>query len=371
MKIGVILGTRPEIIKLAPVIRECEKRKLDYFILHTGQHYSYEMDKVFFEELNLPLPRYNLEIGSHIYGKQLNLMIKGIENILKKEMPDIVLVLGDTNSVLAGTLAAHNLRIKIGHIEGGLRSYEIMIEEINRVLVGLHAHYHFAPTSLSKENLLREDIDESKIFITGNTIVDALYENIKIADNKYDILKKFNLEKDSYILVTAHRPESVDNKVNLTNILNGLSLVYEKFNLPIIFSIHPRTKNRIKEFNLEISKGINIIDPQGYLEFLQLMANSRLIITDSGGLQEESCVLKVPCVTIREATERPESIYVGSNVLAGYDPIRMLENSEKMINKERNWENPFGDGKAGEKIVGTIVDNFKMNYKFSQEWNKF
>ena len=370
MKIGVVLGTRPEIIKLAPIIRECEERKLDYFILHSGQHYSYELDKVFFEELNLPLPKYNLEIGSHIYGKQLNLMINGIENTLKKEMPDIVLVLGDTNTVLAGTLAAHRLGIKIGHIESGLRSYEIMIEEINRVLAGLHASYHFVPTNLSKDNLLKEGVDESKIFITGNTIVDALLENINIANNKYNILKKFNLEKDNYILVTAHRPESVDNKINLTNILKGLELVYEKFNIPIIFSIHPRTKNRIKEFNLEIPKGVIDIEPQGYLKFIQLMANSRLIITDSGGLQEESCVLKVPCVTIREVTERPESVQVGSNMLAGYDPLKILECSEQMINKNRNWENPFGDGKAGEKIVDTLINSFKMGYKFSQEWSK-
>jgi UDP-N-acetylglucosamine 2-epimerase (non-hydrolysing) len=371
MKLSIILGTRPEIIKMAPVIRECEKRKLDYFILHTGQHYSYNMDKIFFEELNLSLPKYNLEIGSHIYGRQLNLMINGIQNILKKEMPDIVLVLGDTNTVLAGALAAHRLGIKIGHIESGLRSYEIMMEEINRVLVGLHASYHFAPTRISKENLLKEGIEESRIFITGNTIVDSLLENINIANNKYDILKKFNLEKDNYILVTLHRPENVDNKYILQNILKGLELTYEKFNLPIIFSVHPRTRNRIKEFNLKIKDEINIIDPQGYLEFLQLMANSRLIITDSGGLQEESCVLKVPCVTIREVTERPESIEVGSNILAGYDPVKILECSQEMMNKDRNWENPFGDGKAGKKIIDNIINIFKMNYKFSQEWNKF
>ena len=355
MKIGVILGTRPEIIKLAPVIRECEKRKLDYFILHTGQHYSYEMDKIFFDELNLPKPKYNLEIGSHIYGKQLMLMVKGLEKILKKERPDVILVLGDTNTVLCGALVAHRLGIKVGHVEAGLRSYEIMIEEINRTLVGLHARYHFAPTNLSKNNLLKENVEESKIFVTGNTIVDALYENLKLANSKYDILKKFNLEKNSYALVTAHRPETVDDKNNLRNVLNGLKLVYEKLNTKIIFPMHPRTKNKIKEFKLKIPKGILITEPQGYLEFLQLMANARLIITDSGGIQEESCVLKIPCVTIRESTERPETLEVKSNLLAGYDPIKILKYSKTMVNKERNWENPFGDGTSASKIIDTIL----------------
>ena len=359
MRLAFILGTRPEITKMAPVIKECEKNNLDYFILHTGQHYSYEMDKVFFEELNLPQPKYNLEVGSHIYGKQLGLMIKRVEETLKLEKPDVVLVLGDTNSVLAGTLAAHRLGIKIAHIESGLRSYEIMIEEINRVLAGLHADYNFAPTNISKENLLKEDIPESRIFVTGNTFVDALLENIKIANNKYNILSKYGLEKDSYIVVTAHRPETVDDRRRLRNVLKGLELVYEKFNMPLVFPMHPRTKNKIKEFNLKIPKGLVVLEPQGYLEMLQLMANSKLIITDSGGLQEEGCVLKVPCVTIREVTERPETLQVGSNMLAGYDPIKILKYSEEMINKERNWENPFGDGKAAEKIIDIITKNFK------------
>ena len=180
------------------------------------------MDKIFFEELNLPLPKYNLDIKSHLYGKQLNLMINGLESILKKENPNVVLVQGDTNTVLTGTLAAYRLGIKIGHVEAGLRSYEIIIEEINRVLTGLHASYHFAPTKKSRENLLKEKIDEKTIFVTGNTAIDAIFENIKIIKNKYDILKKFNLKRDNYILVTAHRPECVDNQNNLKNVIFGL-----------------------------------------------------------------------------------------------------------------------------------------------------
>ncbi len=353
MKIGIILGTRPEIIKLAPIIRELEKKKLDYFIIHTGQHYAYNLDKIFFEELNLPQPKYNLEVGSHIYGKQMSLIIKNLEEKLKLENPDIILVEGDTNSVLAGALVANKLGIKIGHVEAGLRVYQIMIEEFNRSLTGVYVDYHFAPTSLSKENLLKEDVPESKIFITGNTIVDALFENIKLANSKYNILSKYNLEKDNYILVTLHRPESVDNKKNLRSILKGVELLNDK----IIFPIHPRTKNRLKEFNLNLPSNIIEIEPQGYFEFLQLMINAKLVITDSGGVQEETCILKVPCVTLREGTERPETLQVGSNMLAGYDPMKILEYSKTMLKKERNWDNPFGDGKSAEKIVNIITSN--------------
>lgn len=357
MKICIVIGTRPEIIKLAPVIKECEKRKLDYFIIHTGQHYSYELDKIFFEQLNLPNPKYNLEVGSHSYGKQVNLMINKLINVLKKENPDIVLVEGDTNTVLAGALAANSLNIKIGHVEAGLRSYQIMIEEINRTLTGIYASYHFSPTLISKDNLLRENIDEDKIFITGNTIVDALLENIKIANNK-DVLKDYNLEKNNYVLVTAHRAESVDDRRNLRNILKSLELLNEKFKIPVIYPIHPRTKNRIKEFNLN-SKGINYINPIGYFEFLNLINNAKLVITDSGGVQEETCILKVPCVTIREATERPETLQIGSNILAGYDTVKIVNCCKIMINKERNWENPFGDGKTAERIIDIITKSFK------------
>ena len=371
MKIGIILGCRPEIIKLAPVIKECEKRKLDYFVIHTGQHYSYNLDKVFFEELNLPDPKYNLEVGSHAYGKQVNLMIKKLKEILKEEKPGIVLVEGDTNTVLAGALSAHDLGIKIGHVEAGLRSYEVMVEEFNRVLTGIYADYHFAPTSKAKENLLKENIEESKIFVTGNTIVDTLSENVKISDNKYDILKELGLEKNNYFLLTIHRAECVENKERLKNILESLELIYKKFNIKIIFPIHPRTMNKLNDFNLKLPEGLINIEPLGYLRFLQLMQNAKLIITDSGGIQEEACVLKIPCVTIREATERPETLDVGGNMLTGYDPKKILDCIELMMSKERNWENPFGDGKAASKIIDIISNNFKIGYKFSQEWDKF
>jgi UDP-N-acetylglucosamine 2-epimerase (non-hydrolysing) len=356
MKIAIILGTRPEIIKMSPIIRKCEKQRLDYFILHTGQHYSYNLDKIFFEDLEIPEAKYNLDVGSGTHAEETGKMLIGIEKVLKEEKPDVVLVEGDTNTVMAGALAASKLHIKVGHIEAGLRSYDRnMPEEINRVLADHVSDYLFAPTEKAKENLLRKGIEENKIFVTGNTIVDTVYQNLEIARRKVNILNKLNLNPEEYFLVTAHRQENVDVKERLKDILDGLELIYHKFNLPIIYPIHPRTKKKIKEFGLEVPKGIELIEPLGFLEFLLLEANAKLVLTDSGGVQEETCILKVPCVTLRDNTERPETLNVGSNVLAGVNRNKILEGVKTMLSKERNWNNPFGDGKAGEKIIKVIT----------------
>jgi UDP-N-acetylglucosamine 2-epimerase (non-hydrolysing) len=350
--VAIILGTRPEIIKMSPIIRECKKQGLDYFILHTGQHYSYNLDKIFFNELELPAAKYNLDVGSGTHAEETGKMLIGIEKVLKEEKPDIILVEGDTNTVLAGALAASKLHIKVGHVEAGLRSYDRnMPEEINRILADHDSDYLFAPTEKAKKNLLREGIEENKIFVTGNTIVDAVYQNLEIARRKVDVLNKLNLNPEEYFLVTAHRQENVDIKERLKGILDGLELVHNDCNLPIIYPIHPRTKKKIREFGLKIPEGIELIKPLGFLEFLQLEANAKLVLTDSGGVQEETCILKVPCVTLRENTERPETLEVGSNVLAGVNQDKILESVKKMMNKERNWTNPFGEGKAGRAII--------------------
>jgi UDP-N-acetylglucosamine 2-epimerase (non-hydrolysing) len=360
MKISIILGTRPEIIKMSPVIRECEKQNIDYFILHTGQHYSYNVDKIFFEELELPAAKYNLDVGSGSHAEETGKMLIGIEKVLKEEKTDVVLVEGDTNTVLAGALAASKLHIKVGHVEAGLRSYDrTMPEEINRVLADHVSDYLFAPTEKAKVNLLREGILENKIFVTGNTIVDAVFQNLEIAKRKTNIRNKLNLTPEGYFLVTAHRQENVDEKERLKHILDGLELVYHKFNLPFIYPIHPRTKKKIREFGLEIPKGVELIEPLGFLEFLQLEANAKLVLTDSGGVQEETCILKVPCVTLRDNTERPETLEVGSNVLVGVNQETILEGVKKRISKERNWKNPFGDGKAGNRIIKILITNAK------------
>ena len=350
-KIAIIIGTRPEIIKMSPVIRECKKHSSDYFVLHTGQHYSYNLGKVFFQELELPEPKYNLNVGSGSHAEETGKMLIGIEKILLKEEPDLILVEGDTNTVLAGALAASKLSIKVGHVEAGLRSYDRdMPEEINRILVDHVSDYLFVPTEKAKENLLREGIHENKIFVTGNTIVDAVYQNLEIARKKTDIFKKLNLDKGGYVLITAHRQENVDEKASLKEIFEGLKLVHNELGVPLIYPIHPRTKKRIKEFGLKIVEGIELIEPVGFLEFLQLETNAKLVLTDSGGVQEESCILKIPCVTLRDNTERPETIEVGSNILAGTKPENILESVKYMLKRENNWENPFGDGNTGKRI---------------------
>jgi len=353
----IILGTRPEIIKMSPVIRYCEKNSVKYFVIHTGQHYNYNMDKLFFDELKLPPPKYNLNIGSGLHGKQTGLMLEKIEKILILEKPDIVLVEGDTNTVLAGALTATKLYIKVGHIEAGLRSYSReMPEEINRVLTDHLSDFLFAPTEKSKSNALKEGISEDKIIVVGNTIVDAVNQNLELSIKKGLILEKLGLKKRGYFLVTAHRQENVDHKHKLKNIIRGLEVVYDKLRLPIIYPIHPRTKKMLNGFKIKRFKGLHLIEPVGFLEFLQLEANAKLVLTDSGGVQEECCVLRVPCVTLRENTERPETLEVGANMLVGTNSKEIAKGVEKMINSERNWENPFGDGKSAEKIIKFLIN---------------
>jgi UDP-N-acetylglucosamine 2-epimerase (non-hydrolysing) len=226
MKLAIILGTRPEIIKLSSTIRECQKTNTPYFILHTGQHYSYNMDKIFFQQLELPDAKYNLDVGSGSHGQQTGKMLQGIEEILQKEKPTVVLVQGDTNTVLAGALAAAKLQIKVGHVEAGLRSYDRnMPEEINRVVADHTVDYLFAPTPQTAQILLKEGISENKVFMVGNTVVDALQQNLKIAKTKTDILQQLNVKPDEFMLATSHRQENVDNKTRFQGIIKGLQAI--------------------------------------------------------------------------------------------------------------------------------------------------
>ena len=362
MKVAIILGTRPEIIRMSSIIRECEKG-MEYFILHTGQHYSHNLDTIFFQELELPEPKYNLNVGSGSHAEETGKMLIGIEKILLKEKPDVALIEGDTNTVLAGALAASKLHIKIGHIEAGVRSYDrTMPEEINRIVTDHVSDYLFAPTEKARKILLKEGISEDKIFVTGNTIVDAIYQNLEIAQKKVNILNKLNLNSREYFLVTAHRQENVDVKERLKGILEGLELVYHEFNFPIIYPIHPRTMKMIKEFGLKIPLGVKLVDPLGFLEFLQLEEHANLILTDSGGIQMEAGILHTPCVTLRDNTEWLETIEVGSNMLAGCNPNNILKTVTTMINKNKNWENPFGDGTAGRQIINVLTNQLMEEY---------
>jgi UDP-N-acetylglucosamine 2-epimerase (non-hydrolysing) len=352
MKIAIVLGTRPEIIKMSPIIRESQEKGIDYFILHTGQHYTYNMDKIFFDKLRLPEPNYNLGIGSGTHAEETSKALVGIEKTLQTEKPTITLVEGDTNTVLAGALAAAKLGFNIGHVEAGLRSYDRrMPEETNRVLTDHISDLLFAPTERARENLLKEGISPDRIHVTGNTIVDCLMQNISLAQDE----KPVELDDENYFLLTLHRQENVDNKETLEGILDGLELIHQEFDLPVVYPIHPRTRKRIHEFGLTIPKGLTYIDPVDYLAFLRLEMEAKLILTDSGGVQEEACILKVPCITLRYNTERPETLDVGANALAGTEPKQILEKTKIMLSADRNWENPFGDGTAARKIIEIIL----------------
>lgn len=317
------------------------------------------MDSRFFADLKLPKPKYNLKIRGKSYEKQIGFMVRGISDILKKEKPDVVLVQGDTTSVLAGSLAANKLGIKVGHIEAGLRSRDLsMIEEINRIIVDHISDYLFVPTKDAFKNLIEEHCDKEKIHLTGNTIVDAVLQNIEIAEKTASPLKKLKLENKGYLLATAHRAENVDKKERLLGIISGLSLVGKESSAPVIFPAHPRTVQKIEEFGIKIPKEIKIIKPVGFIEMLLLQKNAEMILTDSGGIQEESCILNVPCVTFRDNTERPETVECGANIISGVIPENILASAIKMRNKNhilKKWDNPFGDGKAGEKIIKIIT----------------
>ncbi|MBO3842743.1 MAG: UDP-N-acetylglucosamine 2-epimerase (non-hydrolyzing) [Candidatus Brockarchaeota archaeon] len=317
------------------------------------------MDRVFFEQLGLPEPKHNLEAGSGTHGEQTGRMLIGIEKVLMKEKPDIVLVCGDTNTVLAGALAASKLLVRIGHVEAGLRSFDrSMPEEVNRVLTDHVSDYLFAPTEKAKGNLLKEGVSEEKIFVTGNTIVDAVYQNIRLAEKNANALEKIGVNGGEYFLTTVHRQENVDNKQRFRNILEGLELLQRDFSLPVVYPIHPRARRRMQEYGLD-GGSLTMVEPLDYLSFLQLESKARLILTDSGGVQEEACILRVPCVTLRYNTERPETLDVGANVIAGTEPGSILEKTMLMMGRSREWENPFGDGRAAERIISVIRGLFE------------
>lgn len=358
MEICVILGTRPEIIKMSPIIREVQQRRdLDFFVLHTGQHYTYEMDEIFFQQLGLPSAQYNLDVGSASHGEQTAKMLAGIEKILIREKPDIVLVQGDTNTVLAGAIASSKLGIAIGHVEAGLRSYDrTMPEELNRTLADHTSDFLFAPTSAERNNLLKEGIPTGKIFITGNTIVDAAKQNLELSQKNSKILNTLNLKKKKFFLATAHRQENTDDQQRLSGILEGFGLIYEKFRFPIIYPIHPRARKMIEQFELKIPDGTFLVNPLSFLEFLQIEFNARIVLTDSGGVQEEACIFGVHCLTLRDNTERPETIEIGANKLVGANPANIAAGVEEFLAEGNGWKNPFGDGHTSQMIVD-IIEN--------------
>ena len=371
MKIATILGTRPEIIKMAPIIAEINKRNINHVVLHTGQHYDKEMSDNFFRDLEIPAPDYNIHVGSGTHAKQTGLMMSGIEKILLKEKPDIVLVQGDTNAVLAGALVSAKLHIAVGHVEAGLRSFDLtMPEEINRRVADVCSVMYYIPTEESAINLLAEGFSRKNLFITGNTVVDACFRHLEIAKKRgfeEESLKELDIDgMDNILTLTMHRAENVDIKERVTNIIDALK---ELTDVDIIFPIHPRTKNTLEKFGLfeELNSlsHVHIVKPIGYLDFLLLTSKSVLILTDSGGLQEEAITLDVPALTLRYNTERPETVAAGGNILVGANKEAILENANRILNdkefadKMKNAVNPYGDGDAAVKTVDAIEKYYR------------
>lgn len=361
MTVEIVLGTRPEIIKMSPVIRELQDRGIDFEIIHTGQHYSYELDQVFFDQLGLPEPKHTLEVGSGTHGQQTGRMLEKIERILLEREPRAVFYQGDTNSVVSAALASVKIESEGYHIEAGLRSYDRdMPEEHNRVVADHVSDYLFAPTSEAKKNLLDENIPESRIHVTGNTIVDAVLQNRKMAERSSEILERHNLDKRDYILLTLHRAENVDEKERLAEIIEGLEKISEEIDSDIIYPVHPRTEKRLEEFSLQDRlksiRGMTLVGSLPFLDFLKLESNATLVLTDSGGVQEEACILQVPCVTLRDNTERPETVEVGANKVATVDSDKIMSAARQMLNLNRGWENPFGDGDASQKVVDVLEE---------------
>lgn len=362
-KIVSIIGARPQFIKCAPLSRELQK-EFKEVLVHTGQHYDDNMSKQFFDDLELPEPDYNLEVGSGTHAEQTSKMLVGIEKILNREKPDLVIVYGDTNSTIAGALAATRLHpegvrpgpygagIPVAHVEAGLRSFnKKMPEEINRVLTDHCSDLLFVPTKTAMYNLRQEGLGH-KSYLTGDIMLDALNQNIEKAKKKSEILDKFDLKHKEYYLLTLHRPYNVDEPKVLKEIIDALLNLDEM----TIFPIHPRTRKMMKKFKISTNNKILLIDPVGYLDFLVLEKNAKKIITDSGGVQKEAFFLKVPCITLRSETEWEETLIDRWNILVKNRDKKGIFEAVNSKQGSATSYNPFGDGRAAKKIKDILVD---------------
>ncbi len=358
--IAFVVGTRPELIKITPVVDALRRRGAPLAIVHTGQHYSYQLDAVFFEDLGLPKPYANLEVGSASAGHQLGTIMIRATDALAKLNPEWVLVQGDTNSVLGGALAAYKLGIPVAHLEAGLRSDDWdMPEEANRILAGRVAALHLCPTDLQRERLKAEGIVRG-VHVVGNTVVDAALLNSERSRQRSNVIERLGLSNRPYAIVTLHRPSNVDSEERLQAVMDALRAVSVRHGLSMVFPIHPRTQatiGRMANGSRFSEPPFITTEPVGYLDFLRLLADAQLALTDSGGVQEEACSLHVPCVTLRPNTERPETITVGANVLCDSTAPGVLEAAvDEMLRRPREWHNPFGDGKAGERVAELLLD---------------
>ena len=350
MKIASIVGARPQFIKCAPVSRELRKEH-EEVLIHTGQHYDHGMSEVFFEELAIPKPDYNLNIGSGTHGHQTGAMLGAIEDVLQQENPDLVLVYGDTNSTLAGALAAAKLHVPVAHVEAGLRSFDRrMPEEVNRVLTDHCSDLLFCPTKTAVENLAAEGITGG-VHLVGDVMVDAMNYNRAVAEERSRILEAVGVRPGEYLVITVHRPSNTDSQENMVAILGALA----EAGMPVVFPVHPRTRNYLGRYGLlaKMPENVQVTEPLGYLDMLHLMAHAAKILTDSGGVQKEAYMLGVPCITLRENTEWVETVEAGWNVLVGAGREEIVS----MIHEfAPAGDQPplFGDGRAAAGIAKII-----------------
>jgi UDP-GlcNAc3NAcA epimerase len=356
MRILTIIGARPQFIKSAVVSRRLASNKgLDEIVVHTGQHYDRNMSSIFFDELNITAPRLNLGIGGGTHGQNTGRMIEGIEKIIFDVKPNVVLVYGDTDSTLAGALAAAKTHTAVAHVEAGLRSFNRnMPEEINRVLTDHVSELLFSPTDTAARNLVREGVSESRICISGDVMYDAALYYADRAPTRQALFRKFGIPDEPFLLATVHRKENTDDRVRLLDIFCALSAAP----IPVILPLHPRTKARLESYNINIRGSIKIIEPVGFLDMIGLLKNSVAVLTDSGGVQKEAYFHNKHCVTLRDETEWVELVEVGANLLVGADKERILDAIKHVTNMKitSTWPDLYGNGNAADIIVGRIAN---------------
>ena len=354
MKVINVVGARPNFMKIAPIVDQVKRfPEIHGILLHTGQHYDEGMSDVFFRDLGIPEPDIHLGVGSGSHAVQTARVMMEFEKVCLAENPDLVVVVGDVNSTMACALVTAKLRIPIAHVEAGLRSFDrTMPEEINRLVTDALADILFTTSRDADENLQREGVDPRKIFFVGNVMIDTLLRHREKAA-ALDTVSKLNAKRGGYALVTLHRPSNVDDPQVFKGIWHALQTIRKS--MPVIFPIHPRTAKKMAEFGIDAGD-VQVTEPFGYLEFLNLMSNARLVLTDSGGLQEETTILGIPCLTLRHNTERPVTITHGTNIMVGPDPDRILEAMRRILNGDWKPSGPpeLWDGRAAERIVAII-----------------
>jgi len=356
MKVMTVLGTRPEIIRLSLIIKKLDGY-CDHVLVHTGQNFEDSLNAIFFNDLKLREPDYYLEVRGDSFAEQIGKIIIEIEKVILKEKPDRILILGDTNSGLS-SVVAKRMGIPVFHMEAGNRCFDDRVpEEVNRRVIDHSSTVLMPYTCRSKENLLNEGIANEYIHVIGNPIYEVIEHYIKEIE-KSAILSKLNVKPRQYFLVTAHRAENVDHKDRLRDLLTSLDEINKKYKLPVICSLHPRTKSKMEQFGLKVtSKNIRLLEPFGFFDFVALERNARCVITDSGTVQEECCIFRVPNITIRDVTERPETLECGSNMLTGVSPDLILKSLEVVLNGKCEWEPPaeYLEKNVSSKVVKIVL----------------